>query len=108
MNGITVGSIEDNGEDMNIILKSDTFKNEARMEDILGIPFTIGSTNYTIGNFVDTRTQNAVASVNREAGKVQISVEADLETGVDSISTQAQFVAYANSYNFPNGIAYKA
>ncbi len=108
MNGITVGSIEDNGEDMNIILKSDTFAKEARMEDILGIPFLVGTTSYKIGNFVDSRTKNAVASVNREAGKVQISVESDLETGIDSVSTQAAFVNYANSYNFPTGIVYKA
>ncbi len=41
MNGVTVGSIEDNGEDMNVVLKSDTFQNESRMEDILSIPFTM-------------------------------------------------------------------
>ncbi len=41
MNGVTVGSIEDNGEDMSIILKTDTFQKESRMEDILSIPFTV-------------------------------------------------------------------
>lgn len=108
MNGITVGSIEDNGEDMNVIIKSDVFANEAKMEDILGISFNIGTTSYKVGNFVDTRTQNAIASVNREAGKVQIAVEADLEKGIDTISTQAKFVEYAKLYNFPSWISYKA
>lgn len=79
MNGVTVGSIEDNGEDMSVVLKTDTFQKESRMEDILSIPFTIGATTYSVGNFIDTRTQNAIASVNRENGKVQIAVEADLE-----------------------------
>lgn len=41
MNGITVGSIEDNGDDMNIVLKSDKFIKEAKMEDILGLSFVI-------------------------------------------------------------------
>ena len=108
MNGVTVGSIEDNGEDMNIILKTDTFQKESRMEDILSIPFTVGATTYTVGNFVDTRTQNAIASVNREDGKVQIAVEADLENGADSVSSQAGFVEYASTYQFPAGISYKA
>ncbi|MBX9809537.1 efflux RND transporter permease subunit, partial [Candidatus Gracilibacteria bacterium] len=108
MNGITVGSIEDNGEDMNIIIKTDTFKNEAKMEDILGISFMVGPTTYKIGNFVDTKTQNAIASVNRESGKVQISVESDLEKGIDTISTQAKFVEFANAYKFPNGISFKS
>jgi multidrug efflux pump subunit AcrB len=108
MNGITVGSIEDNGEDMNVIIKTDTFQNEAKMEDILGITFTVWQTSYKVGNFVDTRTQNAIASVNRENGKVQIAVESDLEKGIDSISIQAKFVEFAKSYNFPPWISYKA
>jgi HAE1 family hydrophobic/amphiphilic exporter-1 len=107
MNWVTVGSIEDNGEDMNIILKSDTFMKEARMEDILGITFMVGQTSYKVGNFVDTRTQNAIASVNRESWKVQIAVESDLEKGINTISTQAKFVEYAKSYTFPPGITYK-
>jgi len=41
MNGITVGNIEDNGDDMNIVLKSDRFIQEAKMEDILGISFVV-------------------------------------------------------------------
>jgi multidrug efflux pump subunit AcrB len=93
---------------MNVILKTDTFLHEARMEDILAIAFNVGNTSYRIGNFVDTKTQNAIATVNRENGKVQITVEADLETGVDSIVSQAAFVDYASRYNFPQGISYKA
>lgn len=108
MNWITVWSIEDNGEDMNVIIKSDTFRNEAKMEDILWISFTVWTNTYKIGNFVETKTQNAIASVNREDGKVQISVESDLEKWIDTISTQAKFVEFAKTYKFPNGISYKA
>lgn len=107
MNGITVGSIEDNGDDMNIILKSDRFIKEAKLEDILGISFTIGTTTYKIGNFVDNKVQNAIASVNRENGKVQITVEGDLNLGIDTLSTQTVFQKYADAYNFPTGISYK-
>ena len=77
------------------------------MENILSIPFTIGTTSYRVGEFLDTKTQNAIASVNRENGKVQIAVEADLETGVDSVSSQAAFVDYASKYQFPPGISYR-
>jgi multidrug efflux pump subunit AcrB len=108
MNGVTVGSIEDNGEDMNVILKTDTFATESRMEDILSIPFTVWPTTYTVGNFIDTKTQNAIASINRENGKVQIAVEADLEKGVDSVSSQSAFVNFAKQYPLPAGISYKA
>ena len=106
MNGITVGSIEDNGDDMNIVLKSDRFIQEAKMEDILGISFVVWNNNYKVGNFIDTKVQNAIASVNRENGKVQITVEGDLNIGVDTLSTQAIFQKYADTYNFPTGISY--
>ena len=106
MNGITVGSIEDNGDDMNIVLKSDRFIQEAKMEDILGISFVVWNNNYKVGNFIDTKVQNAIASVNRENGKVQITVEGDLNLGVDTLSTQAIFQKYADTYNFPTGISY--
>lgn len=107
MNWVTVGSIEDNGDDMNIILKSDKFIQEAKMEDILGISFAIGTSNYKVGNFVDTKVQNAIASVNRENWKVQITVEWDLNIWVDTLSTQAIFQKFAEAYNFPAGITYK-
>jgi uncharacterized protein YgbK (DUF1537 family) len=38
MNGITVGTVEDNGEDMSVILKSGKFLEDVRLEDILAIP----------------------------------------------------------------------
>ena len=108
MNWVTVGSIEDNGEDMSVILKTSTFASWAKMEDILWISFNVWNTSYKVWNFIETKTQNAIASVNREDGKVQIAVEADLEQWMDSISTQAKFVEFANSYSFPNGISFKA
>ncbi|MBX9809074.1 efflux RND transporter permease subunit, partial [Candidatus Gracilibacteria bacterium] len=49
-----------------------------------------------------------IASVSREGGKVQISVESDLEKGIDSISTQAKFVEFASKYKFPAGISFRA
>ena len=79
MNGITVGSVEDNGEDMNIKITSDTFSDDVKMEDILSIPLTIGVQNFVVRDFVDTTISNATARVSRENGKIQITVESDLE-----------------------------
>lgn len=79
MNGITVGSVEDNGEDMSIKIKSDTFTDDVKMEDILSIPLTISTQNFIIRDFVDTTISNATATVSRENGKIQITVESDLE-----------------------------
>lgn len=106
MNGLIVGSIEDNGEDMNIVLKSSQFLEEVKPEDIQNIPLTVGAITYRVGDFIDTKISNATASVARENGKIQITVDADLETGVDSVKTGNTFEAFAQKYQFPNGISY--
>ena len=106
MNGITVGSIEDNGEDMSIKVKSGLFTDDVKMEDILSIPLTIGIQNFMIRDFVDTTISNATATVSRENGKIQITVESDLEKWLDTVSAQAKFVVFAEHYNYPAGISF--
>ena len=106
MNGITVGSVEDNGEDMNIKITSDTFSDDVKMEDILSIPLTIGVQNFVVRDFVDTTISNATARVSRENGKIQITVESDLEKWLDTVSAQAKFVTFAESYHYPAGISF--
>ena len=61
---------------------------------------------YRVGDFVDVVLTNATASVAREDGKIQITVDADLEPGVDSVSTTTTYEAFAKSYTFPAGITY--
>ena len=79
INGITVGSIEDNGEDMDVKIRSDRFTESVKMEDILSIPIVVGDTSYVIRDFVDTTITNATATVSREDGRIQITVDANLE-----------------------------
>lgn len=107
MNGVTLGSVEDNGEDMSVKLKSDIFDDSVRVENILSIPITVGPITYNVGDFVDVEISNATASITREDGDIQITVDADVEDGVDTVSTQNTFAAYAKGYDFPSGISYK-
>lgn len=79
INGITVGSIEDNGEDMDVKIKTDKFSDDVKMDDILSIPINVGNANFVIRDFVDTTLSNAIAVVTREDGNIQITVESDIE-----------------------------
>lgn len=106
MNGVTIGTVEDNGDDMNVVVKTDTFLSGALMEDVMNISFNMGNSTYRIGDFVDMNIQNAVAVIKREDGKVQITVDANLESGMDTVAVQNQFEQFATSYNFPKGISY--
>ncbi len=76
------------------------------MEDILSIPIIVGTTNYMLHDFIDTTVSNATATVARENGKIQITVESDLEVGTDTVSAQKQYTDFAEKYTFPSGISY--
>jgi len=41
LNGLTVGTIEDNSRDVDIKLKSSRFGDDVKMEDILSLPITL-------------------------------------------------------------------
>ncbi len=108
MNWVTLWSIEDNGEDMSVILKSSQFLDDVRIEDILSVPIVVGQTTYQIGDFVESQLTNATASITRVDGDIEITVDADLKEWGDTVSTQKKFTEYANTYEFPSGITSKA
>lgn len=105
MNGIMVGTVEDNGDDMDVLVKIDSFLSGANMDDVLDIPITVGNAKYRAGDLLDVTAQNAVASIQRKDGKIQITVDADLDFGMDTVATQAKIDAYALTYKFPPGIS---
>jgi multidrug efflux pump subunit AcrB len=101
MNGLNVGSIEDNGEDMDVVIKTSQFLSDIRIEDILAIPLQSGQNQYNVGDFVESQITNATATISRQDGDIQITVDGDIEAGMDSISMQSKFVEFAESYNYP-------
>ncbi len=107
MNGIMVWSIEDNGTDMNIVLRQDNFREKINIEDILTATFNLWPNTYQLGNFIEYNAKNAIASISREDGKVQITVDADLEKWYDTVTVQNKILEYAKNYTFSNGISYK-
>lgn len=106
MNWVNVWSVEDNWTDMNIYIKQANFRDDVNIDDIINSSFTYAWKTYLIWNFVEYNAQNSVASVSREDGKIIISVWADLEKWIDSVSTQAKFEEFAKTYDFPNWISY--
>lgn len=77
-NGITVGSLEDHGKDMDIILKNTKFDGDISPEYIQDISLTVGKSTYRLGEFLDIVPQNAIQSIARKNGDITISVGADL------------------------------
>jgi len=107
MNGINIWSIEDNATDMSVYIKTDKFGDRVTIEDILGIPIAVWNTTYLLGDLIDSRLSNAIASISRSNGDIQITVDADLEDGMDTVSSQAAYTQFASGYKYPPGISYK-
>ncbi|MFB0965809.1 MAG: efflux RND transporter permease subunit, partial [Patescibacteria group bacterium] len=106
INGANVGSIEDNGEDVDVVVKVAEYVDAVDPQAIVGHQFAFGGKNYRIGDFIDSTVKNAVASVKREDGKITITVEGDVEKDVLPAGLQTKFEEYAKSYEFPAGITY--
>lgn len=108
LNGINVASIEDNGNDIDIYVKSSQFDGDVDMNNILSLPIVFGQNTYRVGDFVDSTISNATANISRQDGKIQITVDADAEDVKENVPLQSKFVEFAKSYKYPTGITYQA
>ena len=105
-NGITVGSIKDGSNDIDVKLKNSAFTGAVTPDMIENISLFLGNTSYTIGNFLTVVPQNSVANIVRDGKNVQITVGADLVEGANSIQVNQQVLEFAKNYHYPAGIKY--
>lgn len=108
LNGVKVASIEDSGNDIDILVKSSQFEGSVDLNNVLSLPIQIGPTSYRVGDFIESTLSNATANITREEWKIQITIDADLEDIKQTATLQAQFVDFAKKYQYPTGITYKA
>jgi multidrug efflux pump subunit AcrB len=106
MNGVKVASIEDDGEDRDIVVKSSQFIWDVDVNNILSLPLSAGQLTYRVGDFIESQISSATANISRQDGKIQITIDADAEDVKQNISLQAQYVEFAKTYPYPEGIAY--
>lgn len=107
-NGVKVAEIADNGRDIDIVLKDDSFLGDVTPEKIKNIDLAVWKNIYKIGDFLDFKPQNSVASISRENGKIEIAISADLVDGANSIAVNKQILDFAKNYNFEKNISYSS
>lgn len=106
INGQNIGTVAARGEDISLIVKYTQFNNDIDTDLLSAHIFNYAGKSYRLGDLINTNITNAVASIKREAGLTTVTVGADAEEGVLATDLQAKFIAFAQQYNFPNGIAY--
>ncbi len=108
LNGIKIGTIEDAGNDIDILLKSSQFNGDVDVNNILSLPLVVGPTTYRVGDFVESRISGATANISRQDGKIQITIDADAEDVKQGVALQSQFLEFAKTYQYPSGVSYQA
>jgi multidrug efflux pump subunit AcrB len=107
MNGVKIASIEDSGNDIDIIVKSSQFARDIDINNILSLPISIGQTTYRAGDFIESAISNATANISRQDGKIEITIDADAENVKETAELKTRFTAFADAYKYPAGISYK-
>ena len=107
-NGVKTWSIKSTYEDNDIILKIKEFDEVLSPDDIKNLIIKTRKWDIKVWNYADYEFVRAVSSINRDEGKISISVESDITAGFLPTDIQPLFVKFAESYNFPEGISYSA
>ncbi|PID83792.1 hypothetical protein CSB09_04370 [Candidatus Gracilibacteria bacterium] len=107
LNGVKVATIEDSGEDMDVVLKLDTFDGDANIDAIQNITFPHNGSVYRVADFITIQSKNSIAQISRENGEIQIEVTADIEDGYNTAELTQKAAQLAKEFEFPQGIEYK-
>lgn len=108
INGMKVGTITSEFEDNDIVLKIGEFSDELTPENIENLVVSTKIGNVRVGDFVTYSFEKSLSSIGRENGDITITVDADILPGEVATSYQPKLIAFAQNYNFPDGVSYTA
>lgn len=106
--GITAWSIKSAFEENDIILSIEEFEDIVTPEDIENLVVNTRVGDIRVGDYASFSFEPALSSINRLDGRINISVESELENGVLPTEVQPQLEEFAASYNYPENISFSA
>jgi multidrug efflux pump subunit AcrB len=107
-NWLKAGSIKSTYEDNDIVLKIAQFDDNLSPEDINNLIVKTKIWDVRVGDFATYEFTKAVSSINRQDGKITITVESDFEAWALPSDIQPKLIEFAKNYNYPEGISYAA
>lgn len=107
-NGMKAGSIKSEYEDNDIVLKIKQFDENLSPDDINNLLINTKVWKVRVWDFAEYEFTKAVSSINREKGKISITVEADVVTGTLPSEIQPALTKIAEEYIYPEGITFGA
>lgn len=106
-NGVKAGNLKSRLEDNEIVVKLDAFQDELSPEDIMNLEIQTSVWKIRVWDYVNYSFDKSLSSISRENGDITITVDADVETGIVPTSIQPKLIAFAEAYNYPDGVSFK-
>ena len=105
---IKSGSIKEDIQDNDIVLKISDFDEKLTPEDIKNLVVNTRIWKVRVWDYADFSLEKSLSSINRENWKIMISVNSNLETWVLPTSIQPKLIKFARDYDYPKGISFMA
>ena len=108
INGVKAGTMMVDTIERDIVLKVDSFVDDVSPETLYNLVLTTRAGQIRLSDIASVATDPSLTSVKRVDQDIVITVEADLDQGLQPTSFQSQFEQFAKNYDFPPGISYKS
>lgn len=107
INGVRAGTMMVDAKERDIVIKFNTFLEDVSPEMLYNLVITTKAGQIRLWDVAKVATDPALTSVKRVDGDIVISVEADLEQGLQPTAFQPQLDEFAKNYDYPSGISYE-
>jgi len=108
INGIKAGAMMVDTKERDIVLKLDTFVDDVSPEILYNLVVTTKAWQIRLSDVATVSTDPSLTSVKRVDSDIVISVEVDLEQGLQPTNFQPKLEEFAKAYKYPTGISYKS
>lgn len=108
INGTKAGTMMLDKTERDIIVKVSDLDDAVTPEKIMNTVIQTRSGPIMIGSIAKVTINQSLTSIGRVDTDIVISVEADLDEGIQPTAVQPIFEAFAQKYQYPVGISYKA
>lgn len=106
--GMNAGTIKSSYEENDIILSIAEFEDMVSPEDIEDLVVNTRIGKVRVWDYASYQFEPALSSISRLDGKINISVESELESGFLPTDIQPELVKFAENYNYPEGVSFSA
>lgn len=108
LNGTKAWNIQIENIERDIVVKVASFDEGFSPDHMRNFVVQTRKGEMSLASVAEISLDPALASITRVDGDLTITVDADLESGLAPTAFQPQLIAYADKYDFPSGISYKA